>query len=540
MARLKTILPIAALVLLAGGAAGGWFVCTKTEAKQKTKREQAFADISQCLFGERVEGAEEAASAITAMQARGGHLPPSSRWVDQGVAWPQRCGTYAKDLLDATRESSFIDEEAKRVLMKDASDLVEELAKPDAQTGFLARPVTALWKDAKTHGLSFASSSKVANAPPKTERIGVTFEALEVPFLNLLPVMRGPQWHFLVTRRDKKDKLGSCVPSEAGLACKEFESDYAFMPEGGWESPSFLPQVADHSIRVLHDGALVDPGLPERARVYMDNAGTLFALAQAWDNDKKDAIEKLFIKPEGKPAKEVNLAKLLDKRPDISKDAALTADFIGQGISVITQIDGKEKKLRFPLSADGTLGEPIQVPRSTMCRAGARYVFREVENKMITYLDGDKLAESISLPSVEAAASRDFSCSASGSVQIDSRRLCRPKPVGCVEVLDKESFDVFKANVQHLPVIDTVGDRIVYTWGAKDGSGLLVHIGDPGFVAAGRDVLVVDKTGGKGPQKMGMFGGDKFAIAIADVEGKLVAFMIKADGSVGPVPVTWN
>lgn len=540
MARLSTIIPIAAVVVLAGGAAGGWFVCTKTEAKQKAKREQAFADLSQCLFGERVEGAEEAASAITAMQARGGHLPQANRWVDQGVAWPQRCGTYAKDLVDATRDSSFIEEEAKRALMKDAAELGEELAKPDAQTGFLARPITALWKDAKTHGLTFASTSKVSNPPPKTERIGVTFDALEVPFVNLLPVMRGPQWHFLVTRKDKKDKLGSCIPSESGLACKEFESDFAFMPEGGWESPSFLPQVTDHSIRVLREGVLVDPGLPERARVYMDKSGTLFALAQAWDNDNKDAIEKLLIKPDGKDAKAINLGKLLDKRPNISKDAPLTADFIGQGLTVVTQVDGKEKKLRFPLSPEGALGDPIEIPKGPVCRAGSRYVFREIENKMITFLEGDKLGESLSLPSVEAATSRDFSCSASGSVQIDSRRLCRPKPVGCVEVLDKESFEVFKANVQHLPVIDTVGDRIVYTWGAKDGSGLLVHIGAPGFVATGRDVLVVDKTGGKGPQKMGVFGGEKLAIAIADVEGKLVAFMIKADGSVAPVPVTWN
>lgn len=525
---------IGVLVLLAGGAGGGFYLYRKSGETQKTKREQAFADVSQCLFGERVEAPDTAATAMTGMQARGAHLADAARWPESGIAWPQRCASNAEDLIVAVRESSFLEAEPKRILLKEADALLTDLKKPDAQAAFLQRSVVALWRAAEQNQLRMAASSTVVGPPP-TVRAGISFDALELPFANILPVENGPVWHFLATRKGKKDALATCVPTETGLSCKEFKSDDAFLPRGTWDSAAYIPQTLEPSLRVLVDGKLEDPGLPNPNSVHVDDKGTVYALVSSYDTDKSENVTKIHIKPRDKEAIVVRVDKAAAKH-DL-KDV-LPLQLVGQGL-VARALSPKERVLRFPIAADGTFGAPKEIPGMTFCRAGQRYVFSAFEGERATlvFLEGDTLGNEVNIPKTEDGAGRT-KCSASGAVQIGARILCRT--TGCIEVFDDAGFTLFMKNVQTKPIIDMVGDRIVYTWGAKDGSGLLVHVGDPGFTAAGKDVLVVDKTGGKGPQQMGVFGSDKFALAIAEVEDKLVGFVINANGEVSAAKVDWK
>jgi dipeptidyl-peptidase-3 len=112
----------------------------------------------------------------------------------------------------------------------------------------------------------------------------------------------------LATRKDKKDALASCKPTEAGFDCVEFTTDRRFVPNGSWDSPDFLPQESG-GLYLLHGGKLeeVSPRMPLSHHV--TGNGTVFALQQA-DGDRK---MELVVKPFGKEASTKDLGKLVEE-----------------------------------------------------------------------------------------------------------------------------------------------------------------------------------------------------------------------------------
>ncbi|NUP09448.1 MAG: hypothetical protein HOW73_25625 [Polyangiaceae bacterium] len=528
MSGVKKALPFVILLGIGAMAGGGIYVYKNTEKKQLARREQAYADLSQCLFGERVEAPDTAATSITSMQARGAHLPDSTRWVEGGMPWPQRCKDNADELMSALRDASMMKEDPKRNLMKELAPLVDDLKKPDAQTSYLVRSVVGFWRSAEQNGLLMAAESKVAG-PEKTGRIDADLPSLALPFASILPVGNGPTWHFLGTRNDKKDALASCSANEDGLQCLEFTSDDSFFPNGTWESAAFLPEDVSGGIALLRDGKLEKTKITVPKSVHVDAAGTVFAVNSPFVDDA--LRPQLVIQPLGKEPTTIQLQKLLEKR--VPEGFDMQSTFVLGG-SLVAPLE--DKSLAFPLTAEGKLGEPIAIALDDHpCRAGAQYVL--TDDKKLQFFDGAKTTE-VTIPSKDSSFRARAACSPSGAVQIGGRVLCRSS--GCVEVIDETGYKLFEENVQHPPVMDVIGDRIVYTWGAKDGAGLLVHVGDKGMVPNGKDILVVEKTGGKGPSKMGVFGGPKGAIAVADVEGTLIGFRITENGEVGPLKVTWK
>lgn len=525
---LKKAVPFIVVIGLAGIIGGGVVAYQSAEEKQTVRREQAFVDLSQCLFGERVEASDTAANAITGMQARAAHLPDGVRWPEGGSPWPQRCAEPSRELMNALRDSSLWKDEPKRVLMKEVDLLAQDLDRPDAHSAFLTRTVVGLWRAAEEYGLKMGASSSLPG-PPKTERIGADLGSLSLPFGHVLPIPDGPVWHFLATIKDKPDAIASCAPSEDGLSCVEFQSEKVhFKPLGSWESPAFLPQDGDRSLCLLKGGTLEKTAIDFPRSVHVDADGTFYVVHDLVETGQTEVTKKLTIRPVGKNSIMLELSKVFGDRVDLSN----AVDIFVLGPAVYARLP--DKTVRAAVSRDGTVTEVADIPyEPKMCRAGTQFVVGG--GAKLKFVDGSKVTE---LATGAKSDELRKQCSSSGSVQVGGRILCRS--TGCVEVFDETGYPLFVKSVQHPLVMDTVGDRIVYTWGAKDGSGLLMHVGEPGLVAEGKDIVIVDKTGGKGPSQMGVFGGDKIALAFANIEGQLIGFRVTASGDVGPIKIAWK
>ncbi len=126
--------PFVVILGIAGSAFGTWAVYARTKDKQRVARENAFAELSVCLLGERVASGDDTINGISATQARVAHATNPDRGSVQGTSWPQRCSTQARDMMEAIRQSTLLDEAARIDLLKVLDELAKELDGPRARS----------------------------------------------------------------------------------------------------------------------------------------------------------------------------------------------------------------------------------------------------------------------------------------------------------------------------------------------------------------------------------------------------------------------
>lgn len=274
------------LILLAGSLAvpaavvGIYFY---QEGRQAGARSQAFADLSQCLFGEIVPSHEETTAKLARLQARSVHLSNDARWPVGGEPWPQRCASHGKDMMDAVRASSLMDETPKDELLKELDLLVKELEHPHAQTAYLPRAVLSVWKKAAIGEVAVGGSSSVTG-PPRAVPMEGDAASAELPFVNIEHVPGGPAWHFIGHRAagpsTDRATIGSCAPTTDGLSCHEVQPDGSLDPRGTWDSPAFIAMSDDGALKLLSGDKLLDtsPDYSGATQVHVDDRGTVYAM----------------------------------------------------------------------------------------------------------------------------------------------------------------------------------------------------------------------------------------------------------------------
>jgi len=540
MSTLKKAAPFLILGGVAAMVGGGVLAYNSAEAKQKLAREQAFTDLSQCLLGEIVASGDDTINSINMIQNRVAHRPDATRGNEDGKPWPQRCGGYARDMGDAVRTSSFLDESAKRDLLKETDLLTKDLESVGATGSYLAHPVLGVWRAAEKHGLAMTQSSN-AIGPPKPAVFDSASQGTDVPFSSVLPIRNGPSWHFLAVRKDKPGALSSCTPTAQGLSCVDFTFDGALNPIGTWSNPSFIPLWDGRQLQRLNDGKIepLDTKIVgAEPRVHVDEKGTLYLIGTSFVDDEVKL--RLTVVPLGGKPKSVTLEKALDKASEGAAADAVTATLLGPNVVIRrTGADGVSGELQmFAITEGAKLAEPTKIPSTgsvdlipNICRVGNAFALNlSPQGTSLVFYEGGKWS---------APAKSDkhgFDCTPAGGVWIGDGDYCRAG--SCSEVFSKEDSEAFIGSLGGLPRSDLVGDKVVSVWGAKEGSGLLLRIATLGDKSAAVELLVSEKSDPKRWNLAGVYGDATGATVLAEVEQRVIGARVTADGKVLPLKIT--
>jgi hypothetical protein len=520
MSTLKKVLPFAVLLGIAGVFGGTYAVYASTKARQEQARRDAFADLSMCLLGERVASGDDTINGITANQARVAHVLDERRGVVDGKPWPQRCAQHSVALMDAVRASSLLDEAAKSDLLKVSDELAKELAAPRAQDAYLARAVLALWRSAEKSGLLIGESSSVAGPPRPTPLEG----SPDVSFSSMYLVPGGPQWAFLVERKDKPNTLGACSIGKDDLECREFATE-GFIKNGcTWDSLDHLPIVEDRSLKILERGKRVEVGsiAASHDECHVDAEGNFFGLVQGYER-------KLLVRTVGKELVEKRLDELLE----VEESAPIVAAFV-VGTHLIVDRSGAlegyalgpkglQKKSKLDLGKS-----PSSAYR--FARAGKNWFLQTVSEETTQRLfDGAKLG-----PPVKATS--PFLGTLASGHSFTRQQLCDAER--CQSWMEDVEAQAFREATGQIPAKGVFGGNLVLGWAAKEGQGVLMRISKLGDPDSAKEVLISERSDPKKTIVL-VYGDDDGAVIFAEIEKRVVGARVKADGSVGPMNLRW-
>lgn len=520
MSTLRKVLPFAVLLGIAGVFGGTYAVYSSTKARQEQARRDAFADLSVCLLGERVASGDDTINGITANQARVAHLTDDRRGVVDGKPWPQRCAQHSVALMDAVRASSLLDEAAKTDLLKVSDELAKELAAPRAQDAYLPRAVLALWRSAEKAGLLIGESSSVAGPPRPTLLDG----SPDVSFSSMYLVPGGPQWAFLVERKDKPKALGACSIGKDDLECFEFETE-GFIKNGcTWDSVDHLPIVEDRSLKILERGKRIEVGsiAASHDECHVDSDGNFFGLVGGYER-------KLLIRPAGKELVEKRLDELLE----VDESVPIVAAFVVGSHLVVDRSGTLEA---YPLDAKGVQKKgKIDLGKSPsgayrFARAGKSWFLQTVSEETTQRLfDGAKLG-----PPVKATS--PFVGTLASGHSFTRQQLCDAE--GCQSWIDDAEAQAFRDATGQVPAKGVFGGNLVLGWAAKEGQGVLMRVSKLGDPASAKEVLISERSDPKKTIVL-VYGDDDGAVIFAEIEKRVVGARVKADGSVGPMNLRW-
>lgn len=518
---MKKALPFVILALIAAFFGGGYFLYKRTEDKQRAAREQAFADLSQCLLGEPIASGDDTINGISQTQARVAHLPDLARGGVDGKPWPQRCTMQTSLMMDAVRESSMMDDGPKREILKTLDELKKDLEASDAQKKYLPSTVLPVWRAAEKAKLLVAPSSSVQGPP----RPAVMDGSAELPFTSLFPVRGGKRWAFLVERKGKAGSYAVCAQGDAGMKCKEFSADGGVQAEGYWESEDFLPVLVDGKSGILHDGKITEiPGDLVRGDSYVDDKGTFYGLAFGTGDEDMNKVY-LSVRAFGKSAKRIELDEIL--KDQLPESVMLSAGTYLLGRSLL--ITSGPDVLQVPFDEKGKLGKPSKIAPVSRggfwaCRTGKGFVI--ASGSSLYFEEGGKWSPAVS------SQSGALQCAPNGVVR--GFEICTTG--GCSEPLSKQEQEAFLLAGQ-LPEWAPMGDKLVMAWAAKEGAGLFASTralkgGLP------EDTVFAEHIVEKSPA-MGLFADDAGAIVVSEVEGRVLGAKIGTDGKVKPLAVSF-
>jgi hypothetical protein len=534
MSALKKAIPFVVLGGVAAMVGGGIYAYNRAEAKQKAERDQAFTDLSQCLLGDIVPSGDDTMVRMTLVRGRIAHRSEAALAGDDGKAWPQRCAGITRDMSDSVRTSSFLDETAKRDLLKELEQLQKELEAPNAINTDLGLPMLALWRVVEKHGVRVTPSSSVAGPPMLTLIDGIG----ELPFEEIRAIYNGPVRAFLVSLKIDPNKTSLCVVADDGLECRGLDVEGSMTPLGTWSSVTAIPFWDGEEVQILRDGKAEPIGAKlagAEPKVHVDERGTAFLLGVAFGDE--DVKPLLVVKPAGGKAKSVNLEKALDRASDGASADAVTATLLANNVMIRrTAADGISGSLQtFAISDDAKLAEPVSVPSKGStdliplnCRIASGYaVDMSLRQSALMFWEGGKWAGPVS-----PRGRHSFNCAPSG-VWVSESTVCTA--TGCVDVLDKERWDAL-ISAGASPSTTRFGDSVVAAWAVRENGGVVVQVSKVGEKKPQTEVLIAEKTDSK--SRTLVWGDETGAVVAAEVAGHLLGARVKADGSVVPLRVT--
>lgn len=538
MSALKKAVPFLILGGVAAMVGGGVFAYNRAEAKQKEQRDQAFTDLSQCLLGEIIASGDDTLNKISKIQNRiviGSEDPADA---DAGKTWPQRCGTITRDMSESVRTSSFLDEGAKRDLLKELERLQKDLEVPNAATSDLGLPILALWRAAEKHKIQVTKSSNVAGPVlvPSLENA----EKAVMPFTRLETIASGSTWAYLVTGTgDSKQYVCSLAGDE--LACKGFEHAGALDPIGTWSGPKGIAFADAVGGVFLFDGekltALDTKFSGGAPRLHVSENGNVYMVGTAFIGDEVKQL--LAVRTANGKTKTVSLEKALDRASDGAGKDAMTATILADNVLIRrTAEDGLKGELQlFAISDDAKLTEGGKMPAQgsvdmvpSVCRMATGFALDlSVRQTTLMFFDKGKWSGPLT------SARRGLACTPAG-VSVGNQELCSSS--GCRELFSADEVKTFEKLSGTSPKSAKMGDKVVLSWYAREGSGVMVHVG-PASGKGPATELFVSETSQK-YDAPNVYADDSGALVFGQLgsDGKLVGVRVKADGSVVPLPVT--
>lgn len=510
MASLKKLAPLLALGAVIAAAGGGFAYYEHLEKQDGEKREQLFADLSACLMGKVLTSDADALADYAAQEAWTMHRPPEMRGKAQGGPWPDRCGARVHAMIDAARDSAFLDKDTKVAQLDAFGILAKDLDAQEKQRTPCAGDVASLWRQANEQHWSMASSSTVAGP----QRPSVMAGGAEAPFASLLPLEGGPEWAFLTEPKDK-GPLGFCSLTATGLKCVELKGEGHVSVAGPWESPSFIPLLEGGELVLLHDGARELTGIKGAARdAYVDGGGTIYALSY-------DSEVQLSIKALGKKARQRSLSESFSGYDVLPEGAADRARLVGRSLLVAS--DGGV--FLMPIDDKGAVGTPRRIEGArgnvgSVCRSGPSIVVR-LTTGTVLFLDDQGDAKTLS-------AQGSVTCGKSGEVWVGAQ-LCRA--TGCHDPLPAS----IRERLHESAAVGLVGDEVVTAWLVSAGRGMLARVAPDGDASDTPDVVIAPKTDVEPHQRVAIFGGPTAALALAETKSGLIGAHITADGKVEPI-----
>lgn len=513
MASLKKLAPLLALGATVAVGAGGFAYYKHLETRDRQKREQLFADLGQCLVGRVVTSDAEILADYASLEAWTMHRPPEMRGKAQGGAWPDRCGARAHALMDAARDSAFIDKDTKVAQLDAVGILANDLDAQEKKRSPCAGDVASLWRQAGEQHWAMATSSTVAGPSRPTMMDG----APETPFASLLPLEGGPEWAFLTAPRDK-GPLGFCTLGATGLSCTELKGDGHVNVAGAWESASFIPVLSGGELQLLHDGVMENAGIKGFAfEAYAERDGTLYALVA--DGEKRS----LAIKRLGKKAKLTSLDDAISAFTGFGEGTAERSRLVGKGVLV----PGDQGWSRFPILDNGSVGDPARLEGaqgtiSTLCRTGPSIAVQFGVTNVAYLFDGPVVSRRAVLGGIK--------CGEAGELW-SSGQLCTAKD--CHDPLPTS----IRERLHESGAVGLAGDKVVTAWLVSAGRGMLARVAPDGDASDTPDVVIAPKTDVEDHQRVAIFGGPKGAIALAETKSGLIGAHITSDGKVEPLRI---
>lgn len=535
MSALKKAVPFLILGGVAAMVGGGVFAYNRAEAKQKEARDQAFTDLSQCLMGDIIASGDDTLNRIGKIQNRVAHRTNEGD-AEGGREWPGRCATITRDMSESVRTSSFLDEGAKRDLLKELERLQKELELPNAAAADLGLPILALWRVAEKHKISVTRSSSVAGPP--VIPVMPDLEKALLPFGGVQPIANGPAWAFYADGRgDNKHYV--CSLAGDALECTGFEREGSFYAIGTWSSPARIPFWDGAGSLLLLNGNKLEPVETKFSgvdpRVHLSESGTLYALGTAFVGEE---VKQLLVvrTAEGK-TKTVGLEKALEKASEGAGADAVTATLLANNVLIRrTAEDGIHGDLQlFTIGDDAKLTDAGKMPAKgsvdmvpAICRIASGYALDlSVRQTTLMFWDNGKWAGPVN------SDARGLACAPSG-VWVAERQVCNGS--GCTDVLAAKDVDKLLQTTGALPSSTKFGDKSVLAWHAREGSGVMVRVATIGSKDTPTET-VVSETSSKGGSP-NVYGDTNGAIVFDEGDGKLIGVRVKADGSVIPLAVT--
>lgn len=566
-------------VVLLGGGLGGTLWYQDRAATQRV--EESFGAFSRCLLGAPLEANESASLRFRALQLASSTLADADRAVDNGEAWPNRCGNLGHAVAEALTSAGRAKKDGPD-LASWAETLAKALKERDAFLADLSEPVENVWLEAKNAGVTPRGSTEGAPPPPLPTPLDVaklaTTEPLSKTTFPLTAAYTEPHaspvLKLLVDERGAEGAPFVCryAAGDAELRCKSLPPSIAATGQGlrllGSSDDAAAPLVfagnrgdrgifrADtgDEIESLYayggyaaaDGFAATLGFREVAR-------ELILTRRAPGAAKvRRVIEPAFDVGNYYYSTQVLWDRVVFRAINDAGDRRLylhELERTGDPVGRMTDVG----ELPEPGMIDGGADEP---PHIAGCRTKQATVIRVKGhyNDFLTVLVAGKTSQPVS-PELTGGvlgcagttasvtrlepAGRENAWKTSVSQALCTSAGCRAASVS-MEPMMHGHYELAPRE----GLVDTVslGDQLVVAWAAGERGGVRLRIGAADRIAKEKDILVFDDLVKDGRvQKLStlfdlrLFSREGFALLLLNTTAGVHALRVEPDGRVTPV-----
>jgi hypothetical protein len=561
-------------VAILGGV--GLVVMQRLDKAANQKVDAAWSKMNRCLIGDPLADKELASVRLRRVQLTALTLPDKERTDSGGVAWPQRCGTFAHAVSETLHDAGRAEADKKDLAA--ASETFAKLLTDTSAQNPLTRDygaaIDALYDTAKEEKVVAERASDVA-APPGDAAAPFTLDTLArvAPMskrvFNLQSVMAeshaSREIHLLIEdKTDEKAPWSLCTIDPSTIHCKK-------LPDAIQATKSGLRLLA-----TTGDGAapLIFAGNRGSDGVFRSDTGELvdklysyggytakdgFAAVLGWDDDKKEprlVRQKAGGKAEGE-----------DFKPDLRignafyGSALIWNQLVLRGVTkkderrvVAESIDKGEKpaegmKVVGALPEAGLIERGEEEPHISGCKSAEATVLRVkgYSNEFVAFDIGGSWHEPIGS---EAQGGYITCRKAEATItRIDSWGLTQNRctTAGCksarvpLEKIMPTSGELAPRS-GYLQAIDVDGQALV-VWAAGEKGGIRYRFAPIERIAQAPDVVLYDdlvegyKVGNLSTLfGVGLVAREGYAVIVLATKGGIVGLRVTPDGKVSAAP----